>query len=102
MKRFRKPWAMTAVMFAGMAFCLPVALAQERAAKAKARQRRRDGGDAADPLLGEGDAAGGGAAGGGWRDELRRAALLAVPTAFDLVATVLMNVGLLSVTVSGC
>ena len=34
------------------------------------------------------------------RAELRRATLLAVPTAFDLVATVLMNVGLLSVTVS--
>ena len=32
--------------------------------------------------------------------ELRRAALLSVPTAFDLVATVLMNVGLLSVTAS--
>ena len=32
--------------------------------------------------------------------ELRRAALLSVPTAFALVATVLMNVGLLSVTAS--
>ena len=31
---------------------------------------------------------------------LREALLLAIPTAFDLAATVLMNVGLLSVTAS--
>lgn len=31
---------------------------------------------------------------------LREAALLAIPTVFDLAATVLMNVGLLSVTAS--
>ncbi|GAB4819565.1 hypothetical protein N2152v2_006611 [Parachlorella kessleri] len=32
--------------------------------------------------------------------ELRQSAMLAIPTAFDLIATVLMNVGLLSVTAS--
>ena len=34
------------------------------------------------------------------RSEWRQTAMLAIPTAFDLVATVLMNVGLLSVTAS--
>lgn len=35
-----------------------------------------------------------------WLAELRLAAVLCVPTAFDLVATILMNVGLLSMRVS--
>ena len=38
--------------------------------------------------------------GGSKRSALREVALLALPTAFDLVATVLMNVGLLYVTAS--
>lgn len=33
-------------------------------------------------------------------DEWRKVLLLAIPTVFDLIATVLMNVGLLSVTAS--
>ena len=32
--------------------------------------------------------------------ELRQLALLCIPTVFDLIATVLMNIGLLSVTAS--
>ena len=88
---------MTCVMFAGMALCLPLALFQERTARRNARKASRgDGasaGDASIPLLEAGE--------GRWSPaaEAHRAALLAVPTAFDLVATVLMNVGLLSVTV---
>jgi drug/metabolite transporter (DMT)-like permease len=34
------------------------------------------------------------------RNELREAAMLSIPTVFDLIATVLMNIGLLSVTAS--
>lgn len=40
------------------------------------------------------------AAGEGTHSEAREICLLAIPTAFDLVATVLMNIGLLSVTAS--
>ena len=95
-KQFEKPWAMTGVMFLGMSLCLPIALVQDR------RQRRRDAAAAAAgataPLLGI-NAAPPHNHHFSVRDELRKAALLSVPTAFDLVATVLMNVGLLSVTV---
>lgn len=38
--------------------------------------------------------------GGGALAELKQVSMLAIPTVFDLVATVLMNVGLLSVTAS--
>lgn len=34
------------------------------------------------------------------RNELREALMLSIPTVFDLIATVLMNIGLLSVTAS--
>ena len=125
---FRKPWAMTTVMFVGMSFCLPLAHFQEwkankeRAADAAKRQQQASSSSSSSssnnalrsPLLepveeavaydGQGNAVAPlsklralkAAAGA----ELRRAALLSVPTAFDLVATVLMNVGLLSVTAS--
>lgn len=103
-KHFRKPWAMTAVMFAGMAFCLPVAMVQERRAAARRRRAAAER-PASAPLLGVPEQGEDGGASSSHhhtlRGEARRAALLAVPTAFDLVATVLMNVGLLSVTVRG-
>ena len=120
---FRKPWAMTTVMFVGMSFCLPLAHFQEwkakkRADAAKRQQQQQQQSDAAlrSPLLdpvdesaaydGQGSAAAVAppsrlqSLGAAAAAELRRAALLSVPTAFDLVATVLMNVGLLSVTAS--
>eukprot|EP00198_Chlamydomonas_reinhardtii_P009570 XP_001698907.1 predicted protein [Chlamydomonas reinhardtii] len=90
-KYFRKPWAMTTLMFLGMSFCLPLAYYQER----QARKARRESG-VEDPLLEAGSESGGGSK----RSALREVALLALPTAFDLVATVLMNVGLLYVTAS--
>jgi drug/metabolite transporter (DMT)-like permease len=113
---------MTTVMFVGMSFCLPLAHFQEWQAKKKvetAKRQQRAAAASANPnslrapLL---DPVGETVAYDGlgnvaplpWRKslksaaeaELRRAALLSVPTAFDLVATVLMNVGLLSVTAS--
>ncbi|GFR52029.1 hypothetical protein Agub_g14418 [Astrephomene gubernaculifera] len=87
-KYFRKPWAMTSIMFLGMSMCLPLAYYQER------RTKKRS--PAEDPLLSFDEAG----PGGPRRSHLREVALLALPTAFDLVATVLMNVGLLYVTAS--
>lgn len=85
-KYFHKPWAMTAVMFIGMTFCLPLAYIK--------RGEKREGGDAEEPLLG------GQAEAAPKRNELKETLLLSIPTFFDLLATVLMNVGLLYVTAS--
>ncbi|GIL90033.1 hypothetical protein Vretimale_18135 [Volvox reticuliferus] len=87
-KYFRKPWAMTALMFLGMSFCLPLAYYQERRAKKRSA--------AEDPLLSFDDTH----AVSPKRSHLKEIALLSIPTAFDLVATVLMNIGLLYVTAS--
>jgi drug/metabolite transporter (DMT)-like permease len=78
-------------MFLGMSFCLPLAYASER----RAARAAGVAGAAAEPLLGAPPRAPAGAAGGA-----RDVALLLIPTAFDLAATALMNVGLLSVTAS--
>ncbi|KXZ43797.1 hypothetical protein GPECTOR_80g157 [Gonium pectorale] len=80
---------MTSLMFVGMSFCLPLAYYQERKAKKRS--------PAEDPLLSFDAAHAGGAH---QRSHAKEIALLALPTAFDLVATVLMNVGLLYVTAS--
>ncbi|KAG2447436.1 hypothetical protein HYH02_007761 [Chlamydomonas schloesseri] len=88
-KYFRKPWAMTTLMFLGMSFCLPLAYYQER----QARKARRASG-MEDPLLETASES------GKRHSQLREVALLALPTAFDLVATILMNIGLLYVTAS--
>lgn len=89
---FQKPWAMTSVMFLGMSLCLPLAYWQQWKAK-----KLREAGRLDEPLLGaDVDKA----AGEGTHSEAREICLLAIPTAFDLVATVLMNIGLLSVTAS--
>ncbi|KAG1672841.1 hypothetical protein FOA52_004645 [Chlamydomonas sp. UWO 241] len=87
-KYFHKPWAMTTIMFVGMSLCLPMALLSEKAKKKKAAE------DAEEPLLpaGEQDAP--------KRNELKETLMLGIPTFFDLLATVLMNVGLLWVTAS--
>lgn len=69
---FRAPLAQSFAMFAGMALCLPLWGVQEVLAARGGRQRR-------------------GGRPGGWRD----AALLAVPAAFDLVGTQLLNVSLI-------
>ncbi|BDA42835.1 Solute carrier family 35 member F6 [Coccomyxa sp. Obi] len=89
-KLFRKPWAMATNMFIGMSFCIPLFYLEER------RQRRRSaqnaGLDASAPLLNGGD-----------KESSKpkyQVFMLAIPTIFDLIATVLMNIGLLSVTAS--
>lgn len=86
---------MTTVMFAGMSFCLPLALAKERVAR-PGRAAAAAAADAATPLLLGVDPA---PPPPPPPSQARVVALLAIPTAFDLVATVLMNVGLLNVTV---
>lgn len=96
-KFFRKPWAMATIMFLGMSFCLPFAYIEE----ARARRKQRSTADlerdaAAAPLLGDAylelDA--------GKSGKMREVLMLSIPTIFDLVATVLMNIGLLNVTAS--
>jgi drug/metabolite transporter (DMT)-like permease len=89
---FQKPWAMTSVMFLGMSLCLPLAYWQQWKAK-----KLREAGRISEPLLGEDVNK---AAANNTHSEAREIMLLAIPTAFDLVATVLMNIGLLSVTAS--
>lgn len=87
-KFFQKPWAMTCVMFLGMSCCLPLAYYQQ----AQTRKKRASAGVDESLLLN-----------GQVRkphSELREFLLLGIPTAFDLVATILMNIGLLSVTAS--
>eukprot|EP00775_Hariotina_reticulata_P005859 gene5859-6100_t len=85
-KLFQKPWCMTATMFIGMSFCLPVAFYKEWKDE---QQKKKE--DLEQPLL-----ANGGVAKGSFKETF----LLAIPSFFDLVATVLMNIGLLSVTAS--
>lgn len=87
-KLFEKPWAMTTVMFLGMSLMLPIAWLKERLRRA---QRAKAQG-ASEPLL------------NGVKDPApitrRETLLLSLPSFFDLVATILMNIGLLSVTAS--
>lgn len=84
-KYFHKPWAMTSIMFIGMSFCLPLAYYQER-------RKKRVTSVEEEPLLGGGQVL--------KRNHLKETLMLSIPTFFDLLATVLMNVGLLWVTAS--
>lgn len=96
MKHFEKPWAMTTVMFCGMSFCLPLAFFVENKQRKAAQKAAAAASAAEEPLL----PAGGAAPRVNGHSELAQALMLFIPTAFDLIATVLMNVGLLSVTAS--
>lgn len=78
-----------------MSFCLPYAYYLEAKQK-KQKQQLAGGSDAEQPLLSRE----GGEHGEPHRSELKKTLMLAIPTVFDLLATVLMNVGLLSVTAS--
>lgn len=90
-------------MFVGMTFCLPLAILSERRQREKkeAVNERTEEDGANEPLLEqhrgipenydtEGEHS------NSWKSIL----MLSIPTLFDLIATVLMNVGLLSVTAS--
>lgn len=79
-----------------MSFCLPYAYYLENKQK-KQKKQLAGGSDAEEPLL-NGEAGADGHA--HQRSELKETLMLAIPTVFDLLATVLMNVGLLSVTAS--
>jgi hypothetical protein len=83
-----------------MTFCLPLAYWKERAAKKAAPAAN---GTAAEPLLGSNGENGAAATTERPRassSSLREVLLLSLPSIFDLIATILMNVGLLSVTAS--
>lgn len=95
-KTFEKPWAMTTVMFLGMTFCLPLAYFNEWHQKRKSQVVTDS---AAQPLL-AGEVSEGSSIDTGKHSELKQVLLLSIPTFFDLIATVLMNVGLLSITAS--
>jgi Nucleotide-sugar transporter len=102
------------VMFVGMTFCLPIAYIVEyrnkRAAVQAATQSAVSGNGAVTangddnlsaPLLGGSDPnALPPSATKSLLQEIKEVSLLAIPTFFDLIATILMNVGLLSVTAS--
>lgn len=102
MQYFTKPWAMTTVMFLGMSFCLPWAYWEEYKHKKQAKEALQSAnGGIRDPLLyGESltDESKGTAVVRG--NSAKDIFMLAIPTCFDLIATVLMNIGLLSVTAS--
>ena len=85
---------MTTIMFAGMSLCLPLALAKDKVARSG--RAAAAAAEAVTPLLLGVEPAPPPAAP---PSQSRVVALLAIPTAFDLVATVLMNIGLLNVTV---
>ncbi|KAL3147971.1 hypothetical protein ABBQ38_014266 [Trebouxia sp. C0009 RCD-2024] len=101
MKFFTKPWAMTTVMFLGMSFCLPWAYWEEHKHKKQAREALSSGnGGVTDPLL-YGDSLSATKETAVVRgNSTKDIFMLAIPTFFDLIATVLMNIGLLSVTAS--
>ncbi|GBF91089.1 hypothetical protein Rsub_04758 [Raphidocelis subcapitata] len=90
-KLFQKPWAMTLTMFIGMTFCLPVAYYREHL-----QRKEREDKALEEPLLGDAAPSHSGIQSGSLRETL----LLSIPSFFDLVATILMNIGLLSVTAS--
>ena len=85
-KHFEKPWAMTTVMFLGMAFCIPLAYYVEHLNKKEKGREERES-----LLVDEGVEA---------REHSNKTWMLIIPTVFDLMATILMNIGLLSVTAS--
>jgi len=126
---FHKPWFCVLVMFIGMSGCLAIyvaPLAWEAACGKRRRinppPSRRSTSDNGAPDLGPaGDSAylesllakdNGGGGGGDDADEppldppscncsqVTQMLMIAIPTAFDLIATVLMSIGLLYVTVS--
>ena len=103
---FEKPYFMVLVMFVSMSACVPMYIFNARSASSGDESARKDNYTALtdDDQQLSGDAAADGQGeetGGRKRTSLtKQCLLLAIPTAFDLIATVLMNVGLLTVTAS--
>ena len=93
---FAKPWFCVAVMFAGMIGCMLIHLIGVASRKAKRRKRSSDDDVGAPLLAGSTDTDPDASSETGWRGML----MLSIPTVFDLIATVLMSIGLLFVTVS--
>lgn len=79
-----------------MTFCLPIAFVNDHKARRNAKASAPEAANTpAEPLLG-GEETSPVVGGNTWREVF----MLSIPTFFDLVATILMNVGLLSVTAS--
>jgi drug/metabolite transporter (DMT)-like permease len=112
----KQPLISFAVMFVGMTFCLPIAYIVEYRNKRAALEAATRSAISADgllaaaandsenlsaPLLGGSDPnALPPSTSKSLLEEIKEVSLLAIPTFFDLIATILMNVGLLSVTAS--
>lgn len=107
-KPFHKPWACTTMMFVGMTFCLPLSwvLSKFEAWQERRKQRKQVSGSASEsdvsaPLMRESPFA---AVSDKPHEEqgtsVKNIALLAVPMAFDLIATILLSVGLLTTSAS--
>ena len=94
-----------------MSLCLPIAIRMEEETKSetgkKLRRRGSENGTATTPLLQNGDEAQGSNGVESFesrnknnRPEWKKALMVTIPTFFDVAASVLMNLGLLSVTAS--
>ncbi|CAG9463959.1 unnamed protein product [Pedinophyceae sp. YPF-701] len=83
---FLKPWAMTTVMFMGMSLCLPLAYYERHLAAQRKQEHMLLPDDEDDEAS--------------THSHWQQVVMLLIPTAFDLVATVLMNIGLLTVSAS--
>lgn len=99
-KNFEKPWAMTTIMFVAMTCCLPLAYLPFDGQRKPSGQNDET---LSEPLI---DGNGPDVQNMVENTQLSESAglsqilMLTIPTFFDLVATILMNVGLLSVTAS--
>ncbi|KAL3137914.1 hypothetical protein ABBQ38_005161 [Trebouxia sp. C0009 RCD-2024] len=112
-KLFRKPWATTTFMFFGMSFCLPIGWVYDYLQRRKQSSEKQSdteplltpeqgahGADGANGANGLAGTAAEDSSSSNKHSSLRNTLLLAVPTMFDLTATVLMSIGLLFVTAS--
>eukprot|EP00877_Chromochloris_zofingiensis_P014883 jgi/Chrzof1/9649/Cz04g10280.t1 len=96
-KLFRKPWATTTLMFMSMVLCLPISFILERRKKANIQ---RTVSDHQEPLLTSHNQSMLPFPDKTPAPSIKDYLLLCIPTMFDLIATTLMNVGLLYVAAS--
>eukprot|EP01025_Chloroclados_australasicus_P033081 TRINITY_DN3360_c0_g3_i2.p1 TRINITY_DN3360_c0_g3~~TRINITY_DN3360_c0_g3_i2.p1 ORF type:complete len:541 (+),score=49.39 TRINITY_DN3360_c0_g3_i2:204-1625(+) len=104
-KYFRKPWAMTTIMFIGMTLCLPLAYLEKKTQKQSHLSNSNDSQnnqkiDKRIPLLDDENYVSGRSSPISKVQGIKEILMLSIPAIFDLVATVLMNIGLLTVTAS--
>lgn len=109
LKHFHKPWACTTMMFVGMTFCLPLSwvinlvqyLHRSRSQRAKQDADGRVSNEGVDaPLMQVSPFAAHSHTAHDEGPDMHSIMLLAIPMAFDLVATILLSVGLLTTSAS--